>query len=76
MITCQTMPPSGDFDLARAHLAPAGQPGDTQTLAMNPVGFSDGPGTVWLDCVDNGDVMVSWRKITSTQVENLTNTPG
>ena len=48
-ITCQTMHPSGDFDLARATLAPAGQPGDTQTLAMNPVGFSSGPGIVWLD---------------------------
>lgn len=76
-ITCQTMHPSGDFDLARATLAPAGQPGDTQTLAMNPVGFSDGPGTVWLDCDDaGGDVLVSWMKITSTQVESLTNTPG
>ena len=77
LITCQTMHPSGDFDLARATLAPSGQPGDTQTLAMNPVGFSDGPGTVWLDCDDaGGDVMVGWMKITSTQVENLTNTPG
>ena len=76
-ITCQTMHPSSDFDLARATLAPAGSPGDTQTLAMNPVGFSDGPGTVWLDCDDAGaDVRVSWMKITSTQVENLTNTPG
>jgi hypothetical protein len=76
-ITCQTMHPSGDFDLARATLAPAGQPGDTQTLAMNPVGFSVGPGTVWLDCDDFGaDVRVSWMKITSTQVESLTNTPG
>jgi len=76
-ITCQTMHPSGDFDLARATLAPAGQPGDTQTLAMNPVGFSTGTGTVWLDCDDAGaDVRVSWMKITSTQVENLTNTPG
>jgi hypothetical protein len=76
-ITCQTMHPSGDFDLARATLAPAGQPGDTQTLAMNPVGFSNGPGTVWLDCDDaGGAVMVSWMKITSTQVEHLTNTPG
>ena len=76
-IWCQTMHPSGDFDLARATLAPAGQAGDTQTLAMNPVGFSNGPGTVWLDCDDAGaDVMVSWMKITSTQVENLTNTPG
>ena len=76
-ITCQTMHPSGDFDLARATLAPAGQPGDTQTLAMNPVGFSSGPGTVWLDCDDaGGDVLVSWMKITSTQVESLTNTPG
>jgi hypothetical protein len=76
-ITCQTMHPSGDFDLAQATLAAAGQPGDTQTLAMNPVGFSIGPGIVWLDCSDAGaDVMVSWMKITSTQVENLTNTPG
>ena len=76
-ITCQTMHPSGDFDLARATLAPAGQPGDTQTLAMNPVGSSTGPGLVWLDCDDaGGDVMVSWMKITSIQVENLTNTPG
>jgi hypothetical protein len=76
-ITCQTMHPSGDFDLARATLAPAGQPGDTQTLAMNPVGFSTGAGIVWLDCDDGGgDVMVSWMKITSTQVEHLTNTPG
>jgi hypothetical protein len=71
------MHPSGDFDLARARLAPAGQPGDTQTLAMNPVGSSNGPGTVWLDCEDAGAaVMVSWMKITSTQVEHLTNTPG
>ena len=76
-IICQTMHPSGDFDLAQATLAPTGQPGDTQTLAMNPVGSSDGPGTVWLDCVDGGaDVVVSWMKITSVQVENLTNTPG
>jgi len=76
-ITCQTMHPSGDFDLARATLAPAGQPGDTQTLAMNPVGFSTGPGIVWLDCDDGGaNVQVSWMKITSTQVEHLTNTPG
>jgi hypothetical protein len=71
------MHPSGDFDLAQATLAPAGQAGDRQTLAMNPVGFSVGPGTVWLDCVDGGaSVMVSWMKITSIQVENLTNTPG
>lgn len=77
LITCQTMHPSGDFDLAQANLAPAGQPGDRETLAMNPVGFSVGPGTVWLDCADGGgSVMVSWMKITSIQVENLTNTPG
>ena len=77
LITCQTMHPSGDFDLAQATLAPAGQPGDRQTLAMNPVGFSTGPDIVWLDCDDaGGDVMVSWMKITSIQVENLTNTPG
>lgn len=77
LITCQTMHPSGDFDLAQASLAPTGQAGDRQTLAMNPVGFSNGPGTVWLDCTDGGgDVMVSWMKITSVQVENLTNTPG
>ena len=76
-ITCQTMHPSGDFDIAQATLAPAGQAGDRQTLAMNPVGFSDGPGTVWLDCIAGGAaVMVSWMKITSIQVENLTNTPG
>jgi hypothetical protein len=32
---------------------------------------------VWLDCDDGGtDVQVSWMKITSTQVEHLTNTPG
>lgn len=76
-IDCATMHPSGDFDLARATLAPTGQAGDTQTLAMNPVGFSNGPGTVWLDCFDGGgSVMVSWMKITSIQVANLTNTPG
>jgi len=46
-------------------------------VAMNPVGASNGPGTVWLDCDDAGaSVMVSWMKITSTQVANLTNTPG
>ena len=77
LVTCQTMHPSGDFDLAQATLAPAGQAGDRQTLAMNPVGFSTGPGMVWLDCLDGGgSVMVSWMKITSIQVENLTNTPG
>jgi hypothetical protein len=71
--TCQTMHPSGDFDLAQATLAP----GERQTLAMNPVGFSSGPGIVWLDCDDGGgSVLVSWMKITSIQVENLTNTPG
>jgi hypothetical protein len=76
-ITCQTLHPSGDFDVALATLAPAGQPGDTQTLAMNPVGFANAPGTIWFDCTDGGtDVMVSWMKITSTQVANLTNTPG
>jgi hypothetical protein len=73
VVTCQTMHPSGDFDIAQATLAP----GDRQTLAMNPVGFSDGPGVVWLDCDDGGGtVMMSWMKVTSTQVENLTNTPG
>ena len=77
LITCQTIHPSGDFDIAQATLAPAGQPGDRQTLAMNPVGFSNGPGTVWLDCDDGGgSVMMSWMKVTSTQVENLTNTRG
>jgi hypothetical protein len=77
LVTCQTMHPSGDFDIAQATLAAAGQPGDRETLAMNPVGFSNGPGTVWLDCSDGGgSVMVSWMKITSIQVENLTNTPG
>jgi hypothetical protein len=35
------MHPSGDFDQAMARLAPAGQAGDIQTLAMNPVGFAD-----------------------------------
>jgi hypothetical protein len=73
VVTCQTMHPSGDFDIAQATLAP----GERQTLAMNPVGFSDGPGIVWLDCDDGGGtVMMSWMKVTSTQVENLTNTPG
>jgi hypothetical protein len=77
LITCQTMHPSGDFDIAQASLAPAGQPGDRETLAMNPVGFSNGPGIVWLDCDDGGgSVMMSWMKVTSTQVETLTNTPG
>jgi hypothetical protein len=76
-ITCQTMHPSGDFDLARATLAPTGQAGDTQTLAMNPVGFANAPGMIWLDCSDAGaDVTVSWMKISSVQVETLTNTPG
>jgi hypothetical protein len=73
VVTCQTMHPSGDFDIAQATLAP----GERQTLAMNPVGFSNGPGMVWLDCDDGGGtVMMSWMKVTSTQVENLTNTPG
>jgi hypothetical protein len=77
LITCQTMHPSGDFDLARARLAPAGAAGDTQTLAMNPVGFALAPGTIWLDCDDGGgDVQVSWMKISTVQVETLTNTPG
>lgn len=77
-VTCRTLLPSGDFDLARATLTPSGQGGDTQTLAMNPVGFSDdGPGTIRLACDDaGGDVQASWMKITATQVENLTNTPG
>jgi hypothetical protein len=73
VVTCQTMHPSGDFDIAQATLAP----GERQTLAMNPVGFSNGPGVVWLDCDDGGGtVLMSWMKVTSTQVENLTNTPG
>ena len=73
VVTCQTMHPSGDFDIAQATLAP----GERQTLAMNPVGFSNGPGVVWFDCDDGGGtVMMSWMKVTSTQVENLTNTPG
>ena len=73
VVTCQTMHPSGDFDIAQATLAP----GERQTLAMNPVGFSTGPGVVWFDCDDGGGtVMMSWMKVTSTQVENLTNTPG
>jgi hypothetical protein len=76
-ITCQTMHPSGDFDLARATLAPAGQPGDTQTLAMNPVGLAPGGAspTIFLDCDDaGGSVVVSWMKISTVQVETLTNT--
>ena len=75
-VQCVTMHPSGDFDVAQTRLAPSGQAGDFQTLAMNPVGFSVGPGTVWLDCDDfgGGPVMVSWMKVTSTQVANLTNT--
>lgn len=73
VVTCQTMHPSGDFDIAQSTLAP----GERQTLAMNPVGFSNGPGVVWLDCDDGGGtVLMSWMKVTSTQVENLTNTPG
>jgi len=77
-ITCQTMHPSGDFDLATARLAPAGQAGDIQTLAMNPVRLAPtGGGTIWLDCDDSGaDVRVSWMKISTVQVETLTNTPG
>jgi hypothetical protein len=77
-ITCQTLHPSGDFDLAAATLAPAGQAGDTQTLTMNPVGFAPaGGGTIWLDRVDGAaDVRVSWMKISTVQVETLTNTPG
>lgn len=77
LITCQTMHPSGDFDLAQARLAPAGAAGDIQTLAMNPVGFALAPGIIWLDCDDGGgDVRVSWMKISTVQVETLTNTPG
>jgi hypothetical protein len=73
VVTCQTMHPSGDFDIAQATLAP----GERQTLAMNPVGFRNGSGVVWLDCDDGGGtVLMSWMKVTSTQVENLTNTPG
>jgi hypothetical protein len=77
-ITCQTLHPSGDFDLARARLAPAGQAGDIQTLAMNPVGTAPaGGGIIWLDCDDGGaDVVVGWMKISTVQVETLTNTPG
>jgi len=77
-VTCATMHPSGDFDLATARLAPAGQAGDIETLAMNPVGFAPaGGGTIWLDCDDGGaDVRVSWMKISTVQVETLTNTPG
>jgi hypothetical protein len=40
---------------------------------MNPVGFSNGPGTIRRR---RGDVRASWMTITATQVENLTNTPG
>ena len=76
LVTCQTLLPSGDFDIARARVEPAGG-ADIQTLTMNPVGFSDGPGTIRLRCSDGGaDVRGSWMKITAIQVENLTNTPG
>jgi hypothetical protein len=77
-ITCATLHPSGDFDLAQARLAPAGQAGDIQTLAMNPVGQAPaGGGTIWLDCNDGGgSVVVSWMKISTVQVQTLTNTPG
>jgi hypothetical protein len=70
---------SGTRDAASlARLAPAGQAGDIQTLAMNPVGLAPtGGGTIWLDCDDSGaDVRVSWMKISTVQVETLTNTPG
>jgi hypothetical protein len=45
---------------------------------MNPVGLAPtGGGTIWLDCDDSGaDVRVSWMKISTVQVETLTNTPG
>jgi hypothetical protein len=77
-ITCATLHASGDFDLATARLAPTGQAGDIQTLAMNPVGLAPaGGGTIWLDCDDGGgNVQVSWMKISTIQVETLTNTPG
>ena len=77
-ITCATLHPSGDFDLATARLAPAGSAGDIETLAMNPVGAAPaGGGTIWLDCDDGGgDVQVSWMKISTVQVAALTNTPG
>lgn len=76
VVSCQTILPSGDFDIARARLGPPGG-ADIQTLSMNPVGFSDGPGTIRLRCSDGGaDVVGSWMKITAIQVENLTNTPG
>ncbi|MEX2193929.1 MAG: hypothetical protein WD844_01465 [Thermoleophilaceae bacterium] len=76
LVTCRTLLPSGDFDIARARVEPPGG-ADIQTLTMNPVGFSNGPGTITLDCSDGGgDVRGSWAKITATQVENLTNTPG
>ena len=76
LVTCQTLLPSGDFDIARARLEPGGG-ADIQTLTMNPVGSSTGPGTIELRCSDGGaDVRGSWMKITATQVENLTNTPG
>jgi hypothetical protein len=72
-IACPTMHPSGDFDQAMARLAPAGQAGDIQTLAMNPVGFAGpGGGPIWFDCDDGGgDVQVSWMKISTVQVETL-----
>ncbi len=77
-VTCQTQHPSGDFDRASATLAAAGQAGDTQTLAMNPVGSAGvGGGMIWLDCVDGGgDVRATWMKISTVQVQALTNTPG
>jgi hypothetical protein len=45
---------------------------------MKAVGFAPaGGGTIGLDCVDGGaDVRVSWMKISTVQVETLTNTPG
>jgi len=74
-IRCQTLHPSG-FDLAVARLAPAGQADDIQTLTVNPVGLAPaGGGTISLDCDDfGGDVRVSWMKISTVQVETLTNT--
>jgi hypothetical protein len=47
-------------------------------LPWNRVGSAPaGGGTIWLDCDDGvGDVQVSWMKISTVQVETLTNTPG
>lgn len=74
---CRTFLPSGDFDEASTRLAPPDERAHTQTLTMNPVGSSAGPGKIRLFCWDNGGgVQGSWMKITAIKVDNLTNTPG